>query len=270
VSPRLFLDIASLEARKLMSYRVDFWLTAIVAFATDIVVAYFVWLAVFQESGREQIGGYTHRGMVLYYVLAVLLGRLVRGQERQLALARDIYEGTLTRYLLYPTGTFPCKYAEHLGSLGPGLLQLLLLGAAALLVLELPAGLHVGWTQIAMGATSVLVANLLYFLILYPVQCIAFWADNVWTLNVMVRFVTGLLGGLLLPLSLFPDWSQRLLELLPFQYLFFVPVRTVLGEVTPDAWFRGLVIGLAWCVILAILGRLVWRRGTLRYTGVGI
>ena len=173
-------------------------------------MAYFVWLAVFGASGSERLGGFTFRGMVLYYVLAVLLGKIVRGQERDISMSQDIYEGSLTKYLLYPCTYFWFKYAEHLGSLAPALVQLVLLGSVSALLLEPGGEFTITPMTVGMTVVAVAAANLMSFLIVYPAQGVAFWADNVWTLNVMVRFTSELLGGLMLPLSLFPQWAQGL------------------------------------------------------------
>ena len=90
---QLFSRVLNLESRKLMSYRVDFWLNVVVSFFTQLAVAYFLWLAVFDYSGSETIGGYTFQGMVLYYVLVILIGRVVRGRERDLRCRRTSTRG---------------------------------------------------------------------------------------------------------------------------------------------------------------------------------
>ena len=267
---QLFVRIVSLESRKLMSYRADFWVNAFASFFTQLAVAYFVWLAVFAASGSERLGGFTFQGMVLYYVFAVLLGKIVRGQERDISMSQDIYEGSLTKYLLYPCTYFWFKYAEHLGSLAPALVQLVLLGGVSAFVLEPGGEFRITLASIVMTGIALAAANLMSFLIVYPAQGVAFWADNVWTLNVMVRFTGELLGGLMLPLSLFPAWAQQILAWTPFPYLFYFPVMTLVGRVGPLEWLQGVGVSLIWCVAIGALGRLVWKRGYLTYTGVGI
>jgi ABC-2 type transport system permease protein len=121
-----------------------------------------------------------------------------------------------------------------------------------------------------MAAASVAVSNLLHFLMMFPLRATAFWADHTWTLEVMYRFVSQMLGGLMLPLSLFPVWARPALDALPFKFLYYVPATTLLGKVPPDEWARGVALSLAWCVAIGLVGRVVWRRGTLQYTGVGI
>jgi ABC-2 type transport system permease protein len=267
---RLFAHVASVEARKLMSYRADFWINAVAAFVVEITVAWALWTAIFAESGEARIGGFTLPGMVLYYVLALLLGKLVRGEDRQTTIAGNIYDGSLTRYLLFPTGYFPMKYAEHLGSLGPALAQLALFGAGAAFLFDFGTVGRIDAATVGRAALAVALGNLLAFLMAYLLEAVAFWADNVWSLSVMLRFAGNLLGGQLLPLNLFPGWAQAALDLLPFRFLFYFPVMTLVGRVEMAEWLAGMAVGLAWCGILALASRAVWRRGYLAYTGVGI
>ena len=86
--------------------------------------------------------------------------------------------------------------------------------------------------------------------------------------NELVRLL--LLGGAMLPLSLFPDRVQEFLHWLPFVYLFEFPTLVVLGKVDFTQWCIGIGTCLLWCLVIGTLSVPVWRRGDLRYTGVGI
>lgn len=268
---RLFGHVVSLEARKSMSYRADFWINALLSFFASLGVVAYLWWSIFQASGSATIGGWTFHGMLLYYVLVILSGKLVRGEEFGGGqISQDIYDGGLSKYLVYPTSYFRFKYAQALGGLVPALVQLALFGAIAPLLLALPEDQRPTWAGALMGAVSLGLANLLYFTLALPIQGVAFWADNVWSLSVLLRFGSGLLGGAMLPLDLFPDWAQRVLDWLPFRYLFDFPVNTLLGRIGPAEWLRGVAVGLAWTAIAALGARFVWKRGEKAYTGVGI
>ncbi|HTF56630.1 MAG TPA: ABC-2 family transporter protein [Planctomycetota bacterium] len=261
-------DLLTTEIRRRMSYRADFWLSAFSALAVRLAVVWFIVKAVFAGSGRPGIGGYDAQGMLVYYSAAILVGKLVQTTELEQGISQDIYEGALTRYLLYPVPYGVVKYVQQLGALGPAIVQLVLFGAWLPFVVGIPRGFTAA--GIAMGIGAIAVANLLQFLITFPIQLIAFWADNVWSLMVMHRFASALLGGMLAPLSLFPDSAQRVLQALPFRYLFAFPVETLLGRISAAEWCAGMVVALAWCGMMALVGRAVWRSGTYQYTGVGI
>ena len=121
------------------------------------------------------------------------------------AISQDIYTGGLNRYLLFPAHYLPFKYAQRLGALGPGVLQFVLFGAVAYLWLGLD--MHVSVWSDTMALGCVVVASFLYFLIDLVIHLIAFWADNVWSLDVGKWFLISILGGYMLPLSVFPEPS---------------------------------------------------------------
>jgi ABC-2 type transport system permease protein len=270
VSPRLFASTFGIEARRLMSYRADFWINAVAGFVVHVGVAWFLWRAIFTVSGESEIGGFTFEGMLLYNVTVVLLGKLVRGQEFLSDVSQDIYEGGLSRYLVYPTNYVLLRYAQHLGNLVPALAQLLLFGATYPLLFPLPDGLAIGPAEIARAAGAVAVGNLLHYLLMLPIQMVAFWAENVWSLVVMMRMVATLLGGYLLPVTLFPGWVARAVEWTPFPYLYYFPVATLLGDVDAGEWAAGIAIALGWCAAMTGVSAIVWKRGRLSYTGVGM
>ena len=110
MSPRVFLHVLSVELRAQASYRADFWINALAGFLAEFGVTWFVWAAVFHESGKTVIGGYTFEGMVLYFLAVVLLGKLVSGREFEGAVAGDIYDGSLNRYLVLPAAYSGFKY----------------------------------------------------------------------------------------------------------------------------------------------------------------
>jgi ABC-2 type transport system permease protein len=270
MSPRLFLRIASVEARRRMSYRVDFWLNLVVGFFAAFGVVYFLWTALFRESGQAEIRGYTLDAMLVYYVAVLLFAKAVRGVDFDNTVSTDIYEGGLNRYLLFPSSYFWFKYAQHVGALLPAILQLVLFGGGFLLFMDVPGSIDVTAGGILMCFGSLALASLLYFTMSFPLQNVAFWADNVWSLLVALRFLTSLLGGALFPLALFPGWIQDVNAWLPFRCLFSVPGEVFIGRMGFGSWAASMVLGAAWCVAIGFLDLLIWRRGTLQYTGVGI
>ena len=270
MSPRLFFEVASLEARTRFSYRVDFWINALVSFAVEMVVVWFLWDAIFEATGKATIGGRTFEQMVVYYVAVFLLGRIVRGHDFEGTISSDIYEGGLNRYLVFPTGYRRFKYAQACGRQAPTLVQILLFGLLAVPLLGVGSEIHITATQLLMTAVTLAVANLLHYLITFPLYAVAFWADNVWSLIIGHRLIAQILGGYMLPIAVFPDWSHRALELLPFRFYFDFPARVLLGEIGPRAWASGMCVAVGWCAISWLVGTIIWRRGLFQYSGVGI
>jgi ABC-2 type transport system permease protein len=263
-------NVFSVEVRKRMFYRADFWINSVAGIAVTFSLYWFLARAMFAVSARPMLGGYTVNGMLLYYVFALLMGRIVQANEMEMGIAQDIYDGSLSRYLLYPVPYAAVKFAQQTGSLAPQFIQLGLVGVLAPLVMRVPQDVHITATSVAMAMVSLALANVLHFVLILPIQAVAFWADNVWSLVVAERIAVSLMGGLMLPLDLFPAWARHALYLSPFPYLYAVPVRALMGKVSPMEWITGIAVSLIWCGIASVVARLVWRRGDLQYTGVGI
>ena len=71
-------------------------------------------------------------------------------------------------------------------------------------------------------------------------------------------------SGMIVPLPLFPDWAQWLLDVLPFRGLVDAPFRLYLGHIPPSEALSVLFHQAAWIAIFVTAGRLVLARGTRR------
>ncbi|MEN8141539.1 MAG: ABC-2 family transporter protein [Thermodesulfobacteriota bacterium] len=266
----IYWQVFTMELRRQMSYRLDFWMNSLFAFMAAMAVVYYLWSSIYAGLDGGEIAGYSLNGMITYYLLVILIGRLVRGSQQLMAIANDIYDGGLSRYQLYPTSYLGFKYAEHLGNLLPVALQIALLAVVAPFFLDLPPEYAITPATLGTALLVVGLANLLYFLLALPLQLVAFWADNVWSLAVMLHFVGGLLGGVMLPLDLFPQGLREILYFTPFVYLYYFPVQVLLGQLGWAEIARGVTVMAFWLVILGSVARLIWLRGSRLYSGVGI
>lgn len=269
MTPRLFLTILSMQARRLMSYRADFWITSCIGFIAQFGVIYFLWQAIYREAGTK-VAGFTFEAMLLYYVLAILIGKLVRGGEAESNLSGEIYDGSLTRYMLYPVDYFHYKFAQKLGDMVPAFMQLAIFGIGFGVFFGIPADVPISWQGVLLAVPAIMLGNVLQFYLLAPVEQVAFWADNVWSLNVMVRLSVNLLGGVMFPLTLYPELAVPILKLLPFYGVGAFPVDIILGRVGAAEAFLLMGVQGLWIGFAVVLARVVWRRGTLQYAGVGI
>lgn len=90
-----------------------------------------------------------------------------------------------------------------------------------------------------------------------------------WTVSgrgITVLLTTGAwaLSGITLPLPLFPDWAQPLLNVLPFRGLMDVPFRLYMGHIPASEAFFVVGHQVVWVLLLAVFGRWLLGRGTRR------
>ena len=268
--PRLFFHIFTMELKKQMSYRVDFWVNFVVSFLTALGVSYFLWAAIFAANNHQEINGFNLDGMIFYYILIILISKLIRGTGRLMQISMDIYDGGLTKYQLYPTSYLAFKYAQHLGTLFPAIAQIIIFGSLTPFFVDIPANMQITTSSVVIALLIIVLGNLLYFLMSLPLQLVAFWADNVWSLIVMLHFIGALLGGAMLPLRLFPTDIVKLLAYTPFTYLYHFPVAIITNQISPAEIVKGAIMMIIWIIIMAGGSWLIWLKGNKNYSGVGI
>jgi ABC-2 type transport system permease protein len=142
--------------------------------------------------------------------------------------------------------------------------------AVFLIFFKLPYDTGFGPSDFILCLAGIFIAGILFYLMMSLVEMAAFWAENVWSLLVMLRFTVMFLGGVMVPISLFPDWLIQILKFTPFPYLVSFQVRTLIGQMSYELWFEGIAVLTIWIFIFAALNRVVLGLGLKRYTGVGI
>jgi ABC-2 type transport system permease protein len=76
--------------------------------------------------------------------------------------------------------------------------------------------------------------------------------------------VMNIAGGMVIPLSYFPDNIAWFFKLLPTQHMFYQPLQIYLGRVPPgEAWIL-VLRALAWLMALVLIAQLVQRGGMRR------
>lgn len=253
--------------QKAISYRAEFWVGFLGSVGAQFLVAFFLWKSIFLARGADTLQGFTFGGLMLYYLLVPLVERVAHLQE-MVGISGEIYDGGLSRYLLYPVPYFRIRYAAILAQSTVFLLQMVLVLGAYFMIFGRPSGM--GPAAAAQGLLAMAASAALSFWMSACVEMVAFWADNVWSLWVLIRMLASLLGGGMIPLAFFPDWSRILLEWLPFGRIISFPIRCILGQVGWGEWALGMGATAAWAAAFAGLGLLIWRRGLRNYAGVGI
>lgn len=265
----------SMEMRKFLAFRSDFWVQFVGGFAIEFLVSFLVWKTVYSAAtvtgaaDAAVIRGMRFDAMVFFYIVAPLLANISHGQEMHF-ISRDIYDGSLSRYIVYPVPFLRYKYLTHLSYGIMGVIQAVIIIGLFTSIYGIPAGSVVTAGTIAAGIVTSLLTGILYFSLASAVEMVAFWADAVWSLMVMLKFIVRLLGGGMIPLVIYPEWAQGLLRITPFYYLINFPIQTALGNVNTIEWLRQAGITCLWIVFFAWISSIIWQRGSREYSGVGI
>jgi ABC-2 type transport system permease protein len=197
------------------------------------------------------------------------VGKLVF-HMRGLDLADQIFEGYVTKFLVMPFSYFTLALGRWVQYVAVQLVLAAVVWSAGALLLP-------GWwplpsDPLAAGQALVLIllGSYCFFLAYFIVNALAFWLDVVWTLLVMVGFVGAFVSGVLIPVSIMPQpLREAFFWLFPYWTLS-APIELYMGRLGTADFLQGLGVLLGSAALLELLRRVVWTRGTRRYTGSGM
>ena len=260
-------SVFSLELRKILAFRSEFWVTFLGQTLIQLVIARALWQSVFEATGTEAMQGFNLETMTLYYLIVPIGSRILTGENVGF-ISREIYDGTFSRYLIYPLSFFQYKSITYLTYSLFYSLQLGILFHLYHVIFKLPLP---PTANFILGMGFFLLGSVVYCFMAMFLELISLWAENIWSLLVMLRFFTSFFGGGFIPLSFFPEWGQEIVKWTPFPYLISLPTRTIMGLVSdPQEYITAFFILLLWILIFFGAVKLLWQRGQKSFTGVGI
>jgi ABC-2 type transport system permease protein len=218
-----------------------------------------LWTTAYSVSGQADLGGYTLVEMVWYLAMTetVTLSTSRIFVEISEAVKAGDLAYTLARPLSYPF----FQVANSLGNSAPRLL-LNLVTASAMVAIGIqqfagsPAGL------VAFLATAAL-ALLMDALVAVLIGLAAFWLEEVTPIYWIYSKLVFTVGGLFLPLDLFPKQLQQVVRWLPFQYITYAPARAFV-KFEPAFVLRAMASQVAYIIVFAAVVMLVWHRAQRR------
>ena len=251
-----------------MVYRINFFMEILSVILSSLIVV-FVWLAIYKSSGREVIGGYSIQEMVTYLLGGGLINSFILTTAENPETSQSIQDGTLSTMLIKPLNPYGIWFARDLGSKA----FLFLLGLVGYLgVFFFFRNYLVIFTSFGyfiLFLCSMLLAALLQFLLFECLSLLSFWVENTYGIRFTMRVIMEVVGGAIIPLSLFPQILQKIFLLLPFPFLIYLPMRIYLGKIPMGQLPGEFLKEAAWIVGLALLNMIVWKKGIRQYVAMG-
>jgi len=93
----------------------------------------------------------------------------------------------------------------------------------------------------------------------FLMNTIAFWTLETFAIQLIVRWVSDILGGQIVPLIFFPGFLQKIVLALPFAAVYSTPLLIYVGTIPPSSYLAAFATQLAWGGGFAILATFVWR-----------
>lgn len=245
-----YLSILSARFRTLLQYRA----AAIAGLGTQLfwgLIRVMILTAFYRATRSPQpmdidtVVGYVWLGQAFILVQPWGVDRDVQQQIRT---------GTVAYELLRPLDLYALWYSRAIAlKTAPTLLRSIPLMAVAGLFLGLP--LPASPESFAAFALSIGAAVLLSAAFTVILNISLIWTLSADGVTALVPALGFLFSGMIVPLPLFPEWSQPVVRALPFRYIADVPYRLYLGHIPPGEIGSLLLAVAAWTAGLVVLGR---------------
>ncbi|WP_125579657.1 ABC-2 family transporter protein [Levilactobacillus cerevisiae] len=227
----------------------------------NILMACFMWLAVYRFSGSDNIAGIGANQMIVYLIVVNVLA-LIFSANPIFTLSSLIRSGNLSVMLLRPINYFRQSFWTYLGQATP---YLVVYGLAIGLVSPI---FHQGWVYVLGSLLLLGVTYGMYFLLISLISLTSFWLIQVWPLRPVLSALFLLLGGQAFPLQILPH-AWQWLTLNPFALAGNQLTLLLLGKLSQSQLWLATGTAVGWLLLAAVLLKIVWRRGIRSFEGVG-
>ncbi len=260
----LYLATMRMAIQTQIQYRAAnyFYMLGMIA---EPVIYLVVWTTIAKQQGGS-VQGLTVGYFAAYYIVWTLVRNMnvVFGAPYW---EHRIREGELNRDLLRPVLPLHYDIAYFAGWKIVVILFWIPLAIGLSLVFE--PTLDPRAFEILIFAVAIWGAYLLRTMLQESLGMLCFWTTRGAAIFDLYMTTELLLSGRLVPLPLMPDWVQDIARFLPFQYAFFFPIESLVGDLSNAELVRGLAAQLLWILIGLAIFRLAWKHAIKRYSAVG-
>ena len=254
------LAIAKQNAKEGLYYRFDL-LLYIFNFIIEITVYVFIWLAIYNKG--NQILGMTFEQVTTYYILVVSLNPIISWGINE-TMGNAIREGEILRELLNPISYFNYYFGIRIGEL----IESIIVGIITFIICALLFGVLL--------PSSLL--NFIFFIIVISLSVVvvyffeliigtsAFYTNSIWGVEVFKRAILSIFSGMIAPISLFPEFLQKIANMLPFKDCIYTPISIYFGELNNIEIIQVILKQFIWILILYIIAKILFNKAVKRVT----
>ena len=266
---RTYLPFVANEVKTQLAYRGAFYLWAFISLFSSFI-SYFLWMAIYGSSESGVIGNLTQNEMVVYIFMVYITSSLV-SISVSTWVGYDVVEGRVAMNLIKPIDYRASLIAQALGDMlyhlvVPSIFIWIGIEIYKVFVLGMPV---VSLPTLVLYICSVLLSFLLYVLFDFCFGMLAFFTTYIFGLRMAKSALLSFLTGQLIPISLFPEVTQRIFDCLPFSSMIYTPVMIYLGKYTGSELAWALGRQFIWVILLYWGGSLIWKQVTKRLVVLG-
>ncbi len=261
-----YLHIVRFKISRVLVFRTEMAIWIVMSFL-PFAILFLIWQELYAD--QNSINGYTLADITTYYLVSALLSNLTevhfegwRSDEIRLGqidrfftkpyyYLTDIVLGETVGKLLYASMFLP-------------VFSIFIYWSAEVVGTTLPP---ISLITLARFLALVFVAYLMQLAIGILITFLTFWFEGAQGLEHFKLLGITILSGTLMPLEFLPDWLRTITNLLPFKFLYAVPIGVLQGRYVLES--SDLFMLAATMVVLGVAVDALWRSGVRKYASSG-
>lgn len=256
---------AKIGIKSSVVYRAD-WVLFVAFQIVSPLIMIFVWTAVFTHSGVSSIGGFQLDALYAYFfVVGAAAG--ISALRVQDVMENDILGGDIAIAFTRPLGYIAQVVNADLAS---KLFAGFVISLPVLVLINIFIDLHLTVATVLLFLLELVVAYVIATLIGIFLGSLAVHFTDIGGVADVTQGAGFLLGGAIMPLSMFPSIFISVASFLPFRYLFYVPAATLVGAISNAQAIGTLPLAAAWILVFLACDLLLWRWARRRINAVGV
>jgi ABC-2 type transport system permease protein len=112
----------------------------------------------------------------------------------------------------------------------------------------------------------------MFFLFNFLLGLCSFIVQNNESLLILKVMIIYIAAGAFFPIEFYPEIFQRIIRVLPFQYLFYIPIQFLLNKPETrgfNAFISTILIQIFWIILFYILYRIFWGKAVKKFCANG-
>ena len=198
--------------------------------------------------------------MITYATVALLMSLILEVDGTRL-IREKLREGTIATDLMKPISVPFYFFSDGFGqTMLHALLVIPSIVFALLLVhIDVPRASVFGMFLLTFG-----IGYFVNFFLNFLMNSVAFWTLETFAVQLIVRWVSDLLSGQIIPLTFFPGILGRIVFALPFAAIYSTPLLIYVGIIPPGQYLASFAVQAMWLVLFAGLSTIIWRAASNR------
>jgi len=254
---RKYVEVGLIAVRSAWAY---VWNQLLSTLFLVVVIYVFVqlWRVTFAAEGAV-IDGYTLPEMIWYLVATEAI--ILSFPRVHAVLEQEVKDGDLALRLSKPYSYLGFHYASFLGEALVKLAAMLVVGGVTAYLMVGPIPFR--WEAVPVLLLLYLTTHALNFFYVAAVGLLAFWVEEVLGIHLLFDKLKWILGGMLIPIGLYPETVRRVVEWLPFRYMVGGPAELFVHFSWGGAGAL-LVHQATWSVVFGLMCSGIFRLGVRR------